>query len=273
MRRHRSACRVEHRCAGEVDRRGGALLVELPLRDRRVDRRGRNRRGGSVRCVAAAAGAARAVTSLLLDEMLSGAIAEQLRARDLDAVAVVESPRLIGTPDEELLAYAAGQERVLVTANIGDFAAIVTEWRGTGREHAGLVYVTVERFRGTGRSPERSSRRSWRCTTPSACLAPALRPSCAERDPKSSVINAVNQFRHELTIFKPLPNNGTHATNIGRKVTPDGVTFAHFHGNCWLLLAGVDCGAWRGEGLPGRGRCCAPLRGGRPRSCGRLLPR
>jgi len=47
---------------------------------------------------------------------------------------------------------------------------------------------------------------------------------------------------------------GTHATNIGRKVTPDGVTFADFYGNCWLLLAGVDCGAWRGEGLSRFGR-------------------
>lgn len=86
------------------------------------------------------------MTALLLDEMLSGAIAEQLRARDLDVVAVVESPRLIGTPDEELLAHAVAQERVLVTANVADFAAIATDWRAAGREHAGLVYVTSRAF-------------------------------------------------------------------------------------------------------------------------------
>jgi hypothetical protein len=86
------------------------------------------------------------VTGLLLDEMLSGAIAEQLRAHDLDVVAVVESPRLVGTPDEELLAHSAEQERVLVTANVADFAAIETDWRVAGREHAGLVYVTSRAF-------------------------------------------------------------------------------------------------------------------------------
>ena len=86
------------------------------------------------------------MTALLLDEMLSGAIAEQLRARDLDAVAVVESSRLLGTPDEELLAHAVAEERVLVTANVADFAAIATDWRAAGREHAGLVYVTSRAF-------------------------------------------------------------------------------------------------------------------------------
>jgi hypothetical protein len=86
------------------------------------------------------------VTALLLDEMLSGAIAEQLRARDVDVVAVVEDPRLVGTPDEELLAQAAAQERVLVTTNVADFAAIATDWRAAGREHAGLVYVTSRAF-------------------------------------------------------------------------------------------------------------------------------
>ncbi len=86
------------------------------------------------------------MTALLLDEMLSGAIAEQLRARDIDAVAVVENAELIGTPDEELLVHAATQERVIVTANVADFAAIATDWRAAGRGHAGLVYVTSRAF-------------------------------------------------------------------------------------------------------------------------------
>lgn len=86
------------------------------------------------------------MTTLLLDEMLSSAIAEQLRPRGLDAVAVVEKPLLVGTPDEELLAHAATEERVLVTANVADFVAIATDWRGTGRERTGLVYVTNRAF-------------------------------------------------------------------------------------------------------------------------------
>jgi hypothetical protein len=86
------------------------------------------------------------VTGLLLDEMFSGSIAEQLRDRDIDAIAVVEDAELIGTPDEELLAHAAAQELVLVTANVADFAALATDWRAARRHHAGVVYVTSRAF-------------------------------------------------------------------------------------------------------------------------------
>lgn len=82
------------------------------------------------------------MTALLLDEMLSGVIAEQLRTREIDCVAVVEHPQLIGATDEDLLAHAVDRHRVLVTANVADFAAIATDWRAAGREHSGLVYVT-----------------------------------------------------------------------------------------------------------------------------------
>lgn len=84
--------------------------------------------------------------ALLLDEMLSGVIAERLREQGLDAVAVVEDPALIGTADEELLVHAATQRRVLVTANVVDFAALATDWRAAGRQHAGLIYVTSRGF-------------------------------------------------------------------------------------------------------------------------------
>ncbi len=89
---------------------------------------------------------ARSVRALLLDEMLSGAIAEQLRARGIDSVTVVEDPALVGTADEDLLAHAAVVQRVLVTVNVADFAAIATDWRTAGRGHAGLVYVTNRTF-------------------------------------------------------------------------------------------------------------------------------
>jgi hypothetical protein len=50
-----------------------------------------------------------------------------LRTRGLDAVAVAEDAALIGTPDEDLSAHVAMQQRVLVTPNIADFAAIATD--------------------------------------------------------------------------------------------------------------------------------------------------
>jgi predicted nuclease of predicted toxin-antitoxin system len=84
--------------------------------------------------------------SLLLDEMFNGTIAAELRPRGLDVTAVVEDISLVSTPDEDLLAYATEQRRVLVTTNVSDCDAIATNWRADGRTHPGLVYVTGRRF-------------------------------------------------------------------------------------------------------------------------------
>jgi uncharacterized protein with PIN domain len=83
---------------------------------------------------------------LLLDEMLSGEIAVQLRAKGHDVVAVVEELALLATPDEELLAHAGATGRILVTINVRDFARINAAWASTGRGHAGLIYVTNQAF-------------------------------------------------------------------------------------------------------------------------------
>jgi hypothetical protein len=78
---------------------------------------------------------------LLLDEMLSGDIAAQLRGKGHDVTAVVEDRDLVSTPDEELLAHATSGGRLLVTANVRDFAAIHASWSSRGRNHAGLIYI------------------------------------------------------------------------------------------------------------------------------------
>ncbi len=83
---------------------------------------------------------------LLLDEMLSGDIAVQLRAKGHDVIAVVEDPALVGTPDEELLAHATSSGWWLVTANVRDFAAIHASWGSRGRSHAGLIYLVNRVF-------------------------------------------------------------------------------------------------------------------------------
>jgi hypothetical protein len=51
---------------------------------------------------------------LLLDEMLSAGIAEQVRGRGHNAVAVDETPELRGLADPDLFAQAQDQERAIV---------------------------------------------------------------------------------------------------------------------------------------------------------------
>jgi len=83
---------------------------------------------------------------LLLDEMLSGDIAAQLRAKGHDVTAVVEDSALGGTADEELLAHATSEGCLLVTANVRDFAAIHASWSSRGRSHTGLIYIVNREF-------------------------------------------------------------------------------------------------------------------------------
>lgn len=83
---------------------------------------------------------------LLLDEMLSGDIAAQLRAKGHDVLAVVEDPALAGTPDEELLAHATATGRCLVTANVRDFASLNAAWSSRGCSHQGLIYLVNRVF-------------------------------------------------------------------------------------------------------------------------------
>jgi hypothetical protein len=86
------------------------------------------------------------VTALLLDEMLSPRIAEQLVAVGYDVLAISAVPELRGTPDADVLDLAAKQGRVLITANIKDFAPVNAAWAAQGRTHPGMVFVSAKRF-------------------------------------------------------------------------------------------------------------------------------
>jgi hypothetical protein len=72
------------------------------------------------------------------DEDLYGAIAPALRNRGLDAVSTPEAGRL-GAFDEDQLVWAATAGRVLVTFNVGHFAALHALWLGAGKHHAGVI--------------------------------------------------------------------------------------------------------------------------------------
>ena len=83
---------------------------------------------------------------LLLDEMFSDDIAQQLGAKGYDVVCVVGDTALTGLPDDRVLAYATAEGRALVTANIKDFMPIDARYRAANRVHAGLIMVSSKTF-------------------------------------------------------------------------------------------------------------------------------
>ena len=72
------------------------------------------------------------------DEDVYGAVATQLQNSGFDAVSTPDADRL-GVSDESQLAWAAQENRVLVTFNVSDFARLHYQWLGDGRHHAGVI--------------------------------------------------------------------------------------------------------------------------------------
>jgi hypothetical protein len=83
---------------------------------------------------------------LLLDEMLSDTIAQQLRAKGHDVLSVVADPALVSLPDDQILGHATAARRALVTANIKDFMPLDAEYRAGGHDHAGLILISAKAF-------------------------------------------------------------------------------------------------------------------------------
>jgi hypothetical protein len=83
---------------------------------------------------------------LLLDEMFSDTIAQQLRAKGHDGQAVVADPSLASLSDDQILSRAAAAGRALVTANIKDFMPLDARYRAAGQAHAGLILVSAKTF-------------------------------------------------------------------------------------------------------------------------------
>jgi len=85
---------------------------------------------------------------LLLDEMYTGVVAEQPRARGHDA-ASLHDPKyraLEGAPDEDVLAAAIADGRALVTENVADFRRIEARALAAGERTAQLILTTDRRF-------------------------------------------------------------------------------------------------------------------------------
>lgn len=79
---------------------------------------------------------------LLLDEMLSPAIARQLRASGHDVEAVNRNPSQEGLPDPEILRIARAQQRAIVTDNLRDFRPLHHDAVAPGGPgHFGMVFM------------------------------------------------------------------------------------------------------------------------------------
>lgn len=85
---------------------------------------------------------------LLLDEMYTPIVAEQLRSRGHDVVSVHEPDyrHLEGAPDVEIFAAAIAFGRALMTENVADFRLLETEARAAGNAGPILVFTTDRHF-------------------------------------------------------------------------------------------------------------------------------
>lgn len=83
---------------------------------------------------------------LLLDVHHSAAIAERLQAEGHDVVAAASDHSLSRLCDEELLRFATGAGRAVVTENVADFDRVARAWGASREHHAGLVFTSRTRF-------------------------------------------------------------------------------------------------------------------------------
>jgi predicted nuclease of predicted toxin-antitoxin system len=83
------------------------------------------------------------LTGVLLDEICPPALAKRLRDNGHDVLAVLDvEVGLASRSDEDVLAWAARNNRCVVTENVADFARLAAQ----GATHHGLIFVSAQRF-------------------------------------------------------------------------------------------------------------------------------
>ena len=79
---------------------------------------------------------------LLLDAHVCGPnVGQRLQAKGHDVLALDQEPALEGLDDENVLALASEDQRILVIHNIRDFPEILRDWAQAQRSHAGAILV------------------------------------------------------------------------------------------------------------------------------------
>jgi hypothetical protein len=79
------------------------------------------------------------VIPVYTDENVDRRIIGGLRRRGVDVLTAQDAGLLGSLPDEQHLAFAAGQRRLLLTSD-ADLLAIAHAWNTAGRVHAGVVF-------------------------------------------------------------------------------------------------------------------------------------
>ena len=91
---------------------------------------------------------------LYLDaDAMRRALVEALRMRGIDVDTALDAGKEDDS-DEEQLAYAAAQNRVLYSFNIRDFMRLHTAYLAEGKTHAGLILAPQQRY-GVGEQMRR----------------------------------------------------------------------------------------------------------------------
>jgi predicted nuclease of predicted toxin-antitoxin system len=89
-----------------------------------------------------------AAVSLFIDEDVHEELAAALRRKGIDAVNAHECGRK-GAKDAEQLAFAASQQRALMTFNVADFEALADEYFWQGKQHFGIIASPQRSLRET----------------------------------------------------------------------------------------------------------------------------
>lgn len=79
---------------------------------------------------------------LLLDEMLSPAIARELRSRGHDVRSVSGDPDAQALTDPAVFDLALAEQRTVVTNNVRDFRPLYTGHLRQGQQHHGIVFMS-----------------------------------------------------------------------------------------------------------------------------------
>jgi hypothetical protein len=80
-------------------------------------------------------------------------VAQQLRQRGHDVIAIAEEPSLRAMTDDEVFVWAAEQRRRIVTENVKDFRRLQARSGQAGRPAASLLFTSSRRFPRVRRNP------------------------------------------------------------------------------------------------------------------------